>query len=167
MTLPLMRNRACLALAEENETARIAFNDLLPRFPAEAFTTGDVEKEDNVRGILCHVNCASFSYACWIARVLGRLDPAREKEEKAAFFAEVKSLTSASGFEDASRRAAERYYAVLATVTEDELGTAHTTNWGKPMEVESMLEHALVHLMRHRRQLEIHLGLRDPGTIAS
>jgi hypothetical protein len=35
------------------------------------------------------------------------------------------------------------------------------------MEVESMLEHALVHLMRHRRQLEIHLGLRDPGTIAS
>jgi len=166
MTIPLMNNYACLALAEETEAARVQLYDLVPRFSKEALTTGDVEKEDNVRGILCHVTGAAFSYACWIARVLGRLDPEQEKKDKAAFLARVRAITDGPGFEEASRSAAERYYSVLSTVTAKELEAVHSTNWGTPMEVECMLEHALVHLLRHRRQLEIHLGIRERGKIA-
>lgn len=45
------------------------------------------------------------------------------------------------------------------------MGREFTTNWGETMAVETMMEHALVHLMRHRRQLEIHLGLRPRGVL--
>jgi uncharacterized damage-inducible protein DinB len=163
--LPLMRTRACLALAEETEAAREALYSLLPQFPEEAFRTGNVETEDNVRGILCHVTFAIFSYACWIARVLGRLDPAIEKEEKAAFLVRVRSCTSADQFEQASREASARYYVALAEVLSDELDKDFKTNWGPMISIEAMLEHAMAHLMRHRRQLEVYAGIREPGRI--
>jgi uncharacterized damage-inducible protein DinB len=166
MQIPLMKTRACLALAEETETARGALYRLLPRFPREAFTTGNVETEDNVRGILCHVTFAIFSYACWMRRVLGRLDPAVEKMEKAAFLDRVRSATTAGEFEEASRWASERFYGALSECTAEDLEKQFKTNWGELLGVEMMMEHALVHLLRHRRQLEIHLGDRPRGTIA-
>lgn len=165
--IPVMKTRACLALAEETESIREGLYALVSRFPPEALATGNVETEDNVRGIVCHFTATSFSYACWIARVLGRLDPDIEKAEKAAFLAHVRAQTDASGFAAASLRASERYYAVMATLTSEDLEREFTSNWGRTYEIEAMLEHALVHLVRHRRQLEIHLGVRPAGTIAS
>jgi uncharacterized damage-inducible protein DinB len=140
MELPVMKTRAALALAEETEAARQELYSYLPRFPEETFRTGDVKTEDNVRGIMVHVTFAIFSYACWLQRVLGRLDLEVEKARKKAFLDRVEAITTAEGFEEASR-------------------------WGSMMNVESMMEHALVHLMRHRRQLQIHLGLRKGGEI--
>jgi|GEM_PF-5730319 len=84
MELPLMHTRAALALAEENETARRDLYALLPRFPAATIATGNVETEDNVRGIICHVTFAMYSYSCWMRRVRGLLDPEVEKKDKAA-----------------------------------------------------------------------------------
>ncbi|MFN0151202.1 MAG: hypothetical protein ACKVU1_10920 [bacterium] len=161
VTLPPMRTRASVVLAEEHESARLALYALLPRFSREAFTTGNVETEDNVRGILCHVTFATFSYACWISRVLGRLELAVEKEEKAAFLARVQSFTSAGEFDEGSRFAAARYYAALAEIAPDDFDRDFKANWGPMFSIEAMLEHALVHLIRHRRQLEIHLGMRS------
>src|SRR5512147_3214913 len=117
MKLPLMKTRACLALAEETETARRDLYALLERFPAESFTTGNVETEDNVRGILCHVTFAIFSYGCWMDRVLGRLDPGVEKENKAEFLSRVRSAASARDFTMASEWASETYYGALAATT--------------------------------------------------
>lgn len=165
MDLPLMTTRAALALAEEHEAERQRLYTLLPRFAAELFTTGNVETEDNLRGILCHVTFATFSYGSWIRRVLGRLDPAVEKARKAEFLARVRGCATAAAFTEASDWAAGHYYAALADVTADELSREFTTNWGETMAVETMMEHALVHLMRHRRQLEIMLGLRPRGSV--
>jgi uncharacterized damage-inducible protein DinB len=165
MDLPIMKNRACLALAEETEAARQALYALLPRFPQEAFISGNVDTEDNVRGILCHVTFAILSYGLWIERVLERVDPALEKERKVTFLARVRSLSSAAEFEDASREASEVYYRALAGTSVEELDLEFKTNWGGIMGIEGMMEHALVHLLRHRRQLQIHLGLRPAGEI--
>lgn len=165
MDLPLMTNRAALALAEEHEAERQRLYALLPRFAPEAFTTGNVETEDNIRGILCHVTFATFSYGCWIRRVNGRLEIDVEKARKAEFLARVRGCDSAAAITSASEWGAEHYYAALAEVTGDEMGREFTTNWGETMAVETMMEHALVHLMRHRRQLEIHLGLRPRGVL--
>ena len=166
MNLPMMKTRACLALAEETETARRSLYALLTRFPAEALATGDVETEDNVRGIVCHTTFAIFSYSCWIRRVLGRMDPSIEKSEKAAFLARVRAITSATAFEEASRTASAHYYETLADVGGDELDREFPANWGSTMGVETMMEHALVHLIRHRRQLEILLGDRPRGDVS-
>lgn len=159
--IPPMTLRACRALAEEHEAARAHLYGLLGRFPESAFTTGNIETEDNVRGILCHVTASIFSYACWIERVLGRLDPEVEKREKAAFLADVRAQSSADGFAEASRRGAHRFYRALSPIaSEQELEREFKSNWGPTYCVEAMIEHALVHLIRHRRQIEIHLGLR-------
>lgn len=165
MDLPLMKSRACLALAEEAETARRSLYALLPRFPEAAFLAGNPETEDNPRGILCHVTFAIYSYSCWIRRVLGHLDPGVEKEEKAAFLARVRSLPRAAEFEEASVWASAHYYETLARVETDELEREFQSNWGATMAVELMMEHALVHLLRHRRQLEILLGDRPHPSV--
>ena len=47
------------------------------------------------------------------------------------------------------------YRRQLAEITHDELEhQVHRTGWGELMSVENLLEHAVVHPMRHRRQLE-------------
>ena len=160
LDLPVMRSRAVLALAEETETARQALYALVPRLPAEALATGNVETEDNVRGIMCHVTFASYSYSCWMRRVRGLLDPAVEKQQKADFLARVRELKQGSEFEEASRWAAAHYYETLAGVGNEELEKEWKSNWGETISTELMMEHALVHLIRHRRQLQIMLGDR-------
>jgi uncharacterized damage-inducible protein DinB len=160
MDLPLMRTRAALALAEENETARRDLYALLPRFPASALATGNVETEDNVRGILCHVTFSMYSYSCWMRRVRGRLDPTVEQEEKRAFLERVRSLSREEDFEEASRWASAHYYDTLADVAKEDLEREFKSNWGETISIELMMEHALVHLLRHRRQLQIFLGDR-------
>jgi len=166
MKLPLMKNRACLALAEEMETARAAFYRLLDRFPPEVLAEGNPETEDNVRGIVCHVNRAAFSYGCWIDRVLGRLDTGTEAERKDGFWTRVLSARTAAELRESGEEGAANLYAAMSGVSEDELGREFRTNWGETMAVETMMEHALVHYMRHRRQLEIHLGDRPRGETA-
>jgi uncharacterized damage-inducible protein DinB len=156
-----MRARASVVLAEEHESARLALVALLSRFPNEAFTTGKVDTVDNVRGIICHVSSANFNYACWISRVLGRLDPAVEQQEKEAFRTRVRSFTSAEEHEEGSGIAAARYYAALAEIAPDDLDRDFKTNWGPMLSIEAMLEHAFAHLIRHRRQLEVLLGMRS------
>ena len=161
VVLPLMRARASVVLAEEHESARLAFCALFPRFPSDAFTTGKVDTVDNVRGIICHVTSANFNYACWIFRVLGRLDAAIEQQENEAFRARVRSFTSVEEHEEGSRAAATRYYAALAEIVPDDLDRDFKTNWGPMISIEAMLEHAFAHLIRHRRQLEVLLGMRS------
>jgi len=161
MELPLMHTRAALALAEENETARRDLYALLPRFPAATIATGNVETEDNVRGIICHVTFAMYSYSCWMRRVRGLLDPEVEKKDKAAFLDRVRSLTTGEAFDEASRWASAHYYETLAEVKKDELEQEYKSNWGETISIELMMEHALVHLIRHRRQLQIFLGDRS------
>jgi uncharacterized damage-inducible protein DinB len=160
-----MRARASVVLAEEHESARLSFCEVFARFPSEAFVTGQVDTVDNMRGILCHVIAANFSYGCWILRVLGRLDPEVEKQEKAAFLSRVRSFTSAEEFERGSRDAATRYYAALAEIAPDDFDRDFKTNWGPMLSIEAMLEHAFAHLIRHRRQLEVMLGMRVAPTV--
>lgn len=160
MELPIMRTRAALALAEENETARQGLYALLPRFSPETIASGNPETEDNVRGILCHVTFSMYSYSCWMRRVRGLLDPAIEQKDKAAFLDRVRSLARGEEFEEASRWASAHYYETLAEVRKDELEQEYKSNWGETISIELMMEHALVHLLRHRRQLQIFLGDR-------
>lgn len=163
MNLPIMTTRPALALAEEHEFERRRLYSLLPHFPAEACATGNVEAEDNLRGIMSHVTFAIFSYSCWLRRVLGRMSPDDEKAQKADFLDQVQRITTASGFTDAAEWASRHYYDTLADLMPGDLDREFKTNWGETMSVETMLEHALVHQMRHRRQLEVMLGRRARG----
>ncbi len=48
----------------------------------------------------------------------------------------------------------ERWRKPLAGVEEEQLQTTSKTRWGEDMTCEGMLEHAVMHPIRHRFQLE-------------
>lgn len=44
---------------------------------------------------------------------------------------------------------------------EDVLNNKMKTSWGQEYDFEQMMEHAIVHILRHRRQIERFLGIMD------
>lgn len=87
-------------------------------------------------------------YLTWLCEVLGRREPKipdpPEAERVAADGAAYLKLLA---------KAWEKHMAWMSTETLYST-TVHTSRWGAPMTVEAMLEHAAVHPMRHRFQLE-------------
>lgn len=87
-------------------------------------------------------------YLTWLCEVLGRPearvpDPPEAENVGSQGAAYLKVLAKAWG----------KHVAWMSTKSlySDKV---HTTRWGAPMTVEAMLEHAVVHPMRHRFQLE-------------
>lgn len=87
-------------------------------------------------------------YLTWLCEVLDRPDPGvpdppEPKDVAAKGAAYLKVLE-------------REWHAHLAWMPNKVLDSAvvHTSRWGAPMTVEAMLEHAVVHPMRHRFQLE-------------
>ena len=77
------------------------------------------------------------------------------------------SLKTAHEFRAAGEEATAAYYRALASVSSDELEMEFKTNWGQTLSVDAMMEHALCHLLRHRRQLQIFLGDRVRARVNS
>lgn len=96
--------------------------------------------------LLHHVFRASRGYMTWLCEKLGLPDPGIEPAPPP----------------DVVERDADRYLehllacwrTPLAGVDEARLQPLFTTRWGADLSGESMLEHAVVHPMRHRFQLE-------------
>jgi uncharacterized damage-inducible protein DinB len=94
-----------------------------------------------------HVLRAARNYLTWIGECVGRpvtdVDQDNDTESVAA---------KGRAFLDEVLAAWRRH---LAAVEDPELDVqGHRSRWGEPYTIEQMLEHAVVHPMRHRRQLE-------------
>jgi hypothetical protein len=63
-------------------------------------------------------------------------------------------ITGIPEFAQASAESAAYTRAALAGLSDADLERTVAARWGKTYTVESMLEHSLVHFLRHRRQLE-------------
>jgi uncharacterized damage-inducible protein DinB len=98
--------------------------------------------------LLRHLLRSARGYLTWTCEVLGRADP------QLALPPEI----------DAIGREADRYlervldawrtHLAEIPIEEAEGATAHLSRWNHPYTIEAMLEHAVVHPMRHRLQLE-------------
>jgi len=96
--------------------------------------------------LLHHVFRASRGYMTWLCEKLGLPDPGIE----------------AAPLPDVVEREADRYLehllerwrTPLADLDEDRLQPIFKTRWGADLSGEGMLEHAVVHPLRHRFQLE-------------
>src|SRR5262249_30409950 len=79
----------------------------------------------------------------WVGRPVSDVDASQDPNE---------IVSRASEFADDVLGAYRRH---LAEVSDQELEPqVHRTRWGELMSVENLLEHAVVHPMRHRIQLE-------------
>jgi hypothetical protein len=149
-----MRRNAVEALLDEWDRARRQLVDLLPRLGDAALTSGDPLDETAPRGIMVHVLRTGYGYAMWICDVLElpklerKLDP--------------KTLSGLAAFQHGLDDMRDYFFAALAPLHDAQLdGPARGTppahfrsRWGEDYGVEQMLEHAICHLLRHRRQLE-------------
>jgi hypothetical protein len=96
--------------------------------------------------LLRHVLAAAAGYLRWVAEKLdlgdAAVDPVPEPdaiEERADAYLE---------------HVLDRWREVLRELPGERLGESHRSNWGADLSIESMLEHAVVHPMRHALQLE-------------
>ncbi len=127
--------RRCLAVWKEAKAANIT----LPE-------TAD-EDYESLETLLRHVLRAAGRYMVWMCKQLELPDPdIRPAPELATIEAE------ADGYLE---HVLERWRSPLAEVPEEKFEPAtYASNWGTPYCIDAMLEHAVMHPMRHAFQLE-------------
>jgi hypothetical protein len=121
----------------------------LSRF--DALRASDDPDTVSARAICLHVIGASHRYAHYIRKARGvdfveryQADPARlhSPREVRALLAEGITFTE------------ETVEPLLKATEQDVQALSFTVRWGPQYDPEMMLEHAICHLLRHRRQLE-------------
>lgn len=144
------RSRAVRSLVELHEREMRSFLQVWERFVAadlpipEARGDASYENRERLGG---HVLMAARGYLTrigeWVGRPVDDVDASQDPYEIVARM---------SAFADDVLAGYRRH---LAEVTDQELDQQiHRTRWGELMSVENLLEHAIVHPMRHRIQLE-------------
>lgn len=149
-----MSRNAVHALFDEWDRSRREFVQLLPRIPPAALEEGDPLDQTRTRGMLIHVLRAGYGYATWVCDCLGFPKPVRNVDPKA--------VAGRAGFEHGFADLRDFFEAALEPLTDAHLdGPApgqppvhFKSRWGEDYGIEQMLEHAVCHNLRHRRQLE-------------
>jgi len=144
------KSRAVRSMVELHALELRAFVATWKRFVAAGKpmpeARGDADYESPER-LVAHVQGSARSYLLWIFEVLGRPIEGLPLVRDAAVI-----VPRLDDFMEETLAGWERH---LAGLEEDELGPAlHTSRWGDPYMVDQMLEHAIIHPMRHRIQLE-------------
>ena len=144
------RSRAVMSLVELHEREMRSFLELWKRFVAAGHPIPEAhgdESYENREKLFGHVLMAMRGYLIrvgeWVGRPVTDVDASQDPHAIVA---------RAPEFADEVLAAYRRH---LAQVTTEELEKqVHRTRWGDLMSVEMLLEHAVVHPMRHRIQLE-------------
>ncbi len=145
-----VRSPAVRSLVELHEQEMKSFLQVWRRFVESDLPMPEARGDDSYatrERLAGHVLMAARGYLTrigeWVSRPVNDVDGSQDPQDVAA---------RASQFADAVLAAYRRH---LATVTVEELESqTHRTRWGELMSVEMLLEHAVVHPMRHRIQLE-------------
>jgi len=107
---------------------------------------GDVSYGDREH-LAGHVLMAARSYLTWIGECVGR--PVTDVEATR----DINEIASRA--KDFMENVLAAWQRNLADLTDEECAPkVYTSRWGEPYDIEQMLEHAVVHPMRHRFQLE-------------
>jgi hypothetical protein len=139
-----------------DEYARAAAElcDLLESIPVDQF----LEERDSpdtdttsIRAIAAHCVNSAFGYSNAIRRVRGAEIDASGRIEKVALSspAQVRAHLRA-----ALRHTEETLVPLVDADAETIIGLTFQSRWGQTYDPESILEHGIVHLLRHRRQIE-------------
>jgi uncharacterized damage-inducible protein DinB len=139
------------AMQDEYEHAAADFFKLLESIDGAAYIAEHPEESESLRSIekiMSHVVRSAFGYINKIRKTIGievTIQAPKETLGKANAIAALhKALEyTASSFED------------KWSMPDEELDTIKmSTPWGVEYSIEQMMEHAIVHILRHRRQIE-------------
>ena len=142
------RSRAARALVLMHDREMRSFVGVWRRALATGVTLPETDDEDyrSMEALLRHVLRASRFYVTWMSKNLDRPGP----EIRAV----PDSLTEESVVDEFLEHLLERWRAALETVSSEALeGKEWPAPWGANFTIDSMLEHAVLHPMRHGFQL--------------
>jgi uncharacterized damage-inducible protein DinB len=144
------KSRAVRSLVELHEREMRKFFETWDRFVdsdlpmPEAHGDPDYQSRDHLVGHICR---AARGYLTWIGDQLGR--PVKDVDP------ETDALRIALRAKEFIEGVLAGWRRHMPAIEDAELeAKTYTTRWGVQMTIESMLEHAVVHPMRHRVQLE-------------
>ena len=147
-------NGAIGALLDEYERVVLEMQEVISRISTEELIAiVDEETKDadcrSIQTILTHVVRAGFCYVIEIRNFLG--------EE--VDFAERKLLNTASEYQEALGRMFQYNEKLFEDypdlkIEENDPQKKIKVRWGQLYDVEQLFEHAIVHVLRHRRQIE-------------
>lgn len=142
------------ALLDEYEKAIQELQAVIRDVSPEALTTiVDSATSDpdcrSIQTILAHVVRSGYGYAIYVRNHLGEPVPFRKRQylTTAAAFCDALSAMFAYNvqlFDDYPTIVLEEY----------DVRKKMVVTWGQVYDVEQIMEHAIVHILRHRRQIE-------------
>ncbi len=142
------------ALLDEYEKAITELQNLIADISDKDLVTiiDTVTTDENCRSIqtiLSHVVSSAYSYAIYIMHYYGYQMVRPEKTFHTTVKDYVRDLTEAFQFTET----------VFRDIKDSELEQLEqekkiAARWGQSYDIEQMMEHAIVHILRHRRQIE-------------
>lgn len=148
------RKGAAGALLDEYEKAITALKECIRDIREEDWTkiVDPVTADNNCRSlqsIMTHVVSSAYSYATYIGQWKGL--PVERPERKYH-----SNATAYSNDIEAAFRFTEKVFEEIRDEDMEQFDTSRKilTGWGQVYDVEQMMEHAIVHILRHRRQIE-------------
>lgn len=154
-------NGAIGALLDEYERAlndlKTVISDVLP---GELVAVADPKTTDpdckSIQTVLTHVVRSGFGYATYIRRHCGETLDFRPGQPCSTALEYFRELESAFAFMEQTFQNHPEI-----ELESFESGQKMRVRWGQLYDVEQLVEHAIVHVLRHRRQIErFLLGLR-------
>ena len=150
----MYRKGAAGALLHVYEHAIAELTELIAAIPDQALTviidphTND-ENCRSFQAILTHVVHAGFGYAVNIHQLKEKAARRPEKVVRLAIHDYIMDLQQVFAYTEA----------VLKDIQDSELEQLDNalkirTSWGQFYDIEQMMEHAIVHVLRHKRQIE-------------
>jgi uncharacterized damage-inducible protein DinB len=144
------RSRAVRSLVELHEREIQTFLEVWRRFVAADLPMPEAHGDESYASrerLAGHVLMSSRGYLTrigeWVGRPVNDVDGSQDPLEIAGRATEF------------AEHVASAYRRHLAEISNEEVEQQiHRTRWGELMSVENLLEHAVVHPMRHRIQLE-------------
>lgn len=153
----MLRKGMLGALMDEYDRASADLVQVLEEVPGDSYIAiqdSDTKDEDcrSIQTVCNHVIRAGYAYASYINSIVELPKESFDREMNAPidFITEMIKMLAFS----------ERAINNISHLTEKEMeATQLKTTWGVTYDVEQLLEHAIVHILRHRRQIENWLSL--------
>ncbi|MNQ19709.1 hypothetical protein D3C85_327800 [compost metagenome] len=149
------RKGAIGALLDEYERAILDLSKTISSFSDTAITA--TINDVSVQSILAHVVRSGYAYALYIQKLLGEQNNIPDLVYRKTVLEYQNDLTAFFIFTEN----------VLRNFNDNQLEECDnekkiTTSWGQVYDIEQMMEHAIVHILRHRRQIEKFKSALDP-----
>lgn len=143
------------ALLDEYQKAIEDYKEVLRTVNEEQFmaevNTNKADKHClSVRAVTNHILLSGYGYLYMIAKQFGDLSYERKKE------VDVSTIETACAELDALLQHSEERLTPKVNITNEEIANNIIKSpWGQKFDFDQLLEHAVMHIIRHRRQIEI------------